>query len=214
MKISNVVIACLLVLIPLALSSASAAGQSELTTNIVDILPYIQRFGAALELGLPQPLTTNDVTRFQYLNFIQSCAVTIQKKWEFGFYVRERRIKVFTDVRHSMTALWQPEDIKPLLKPSRVSQRGAVALAWKYLGRLGYTPENMPVLSPKIKPWVWEPVNEDVHEPLPFFMIEWPWKEWPELGYLTVEVDGLRERINHFSILDTNKMSSATGGAK
>ncbi len=50
----------------------------------------------------------------------------------------------------------------------------------------------------------WVPVNENVHEQLPFFTIEWPWKERPELDYLTVEIDGLRGRINHFDILQTN----------
>ena len=90
-------IACSLVLVLPSLSVTVASVQAQLTTNITDILPYIQRFGAALDLDLPRPLMTNDVTRFVYGNLIQGCGITIRNRWDFGFLATDCRIDTFTD---------------------------------------------------------------------------------------------------------------------
>jgi len=177
------------------------AGISGLTTNLTEMLPYIERFAEAFAVQIPSPLTTNAVTRFQYIKYIEGAGIEIQRRWEFGFDAKPCAISTFTDRKHSMTVLWRPEDIKPLLQPSKVTKAGAIRLAWKYLNRLGYFESNLPVAHPKVKDWVWAPVNENVRQPLPYFTIEWPWKERPELNFMTVEIDGVRERITQFNLL-------------
>jgi hypothetical protein len=177
---------------------------SELVTNLVEILSYVQKFGRALDLDLPEPLTTNLVTQFRPYKFIgksidQLCSLQIQERWQFGFDVKYRFISNFTDRKHAMIVLWRPEDILPLLKPSKLTEEQALALARKYLRRLGYLEDTSPVLPPVVKPWKWEPVGTNRSDPLPFFTIQWPWKLRPDGDYYTMEVDGLRERVNYFS---------------
>jgi hypothetical protein len=166
----------------------------------VEILSCVQEFGRALELDLPNPLTTNDVSQFSpYRGFGQVCGVQIHERWQFAFNVKNRFVSSFTDRKHSMIVLRRTEDILPLLKPSKLTKGEALVLARKYLKRLGYSEENSPVLPPVVKPWNWEPAGTNHSEPLPFFTVEWPWKLRPDGEYFTIEVDGLRERVNYFS---------------
>jgi hypothetical protein len=188
----------------LSFVASTLAADSKLVTNVVGILPYVERFARALEVELPQPLTTNDVDQFRHSQYSTTSGLRIHKRWTFGFDGQACFITQFTDLTNSMTSLWRAEDIKPLIKPSKVTKQQAVQVAWRYLNRLGYKENELPILAPQVKDWRWTPVNEKVDEPLPFFSIEWPWKERPELTYLTVEVNGLLERITHLSILATN----------
>ena len=125
--------------------------------------------------------------------------VVIGGKWLFIFSASDRVIDDFDDLKHSMTDLWREEDIRPLMKPSKVTKEGALKLAWTYLHRLGYNEKELPLGAPKIKPWRWG------DEPLPFFTIEWPWSKFPDLTYLSIEIDGLRERVNYFYTLYPQK---------
>lgn len=175
---------------------------SKPATNLVEILSYIQEFGRALDLDLPDPLTTNLVSQFRPSRGIGlESSVQIQGRWQFAFDVSSHFISTFTDRKHSMIVLWRPEDILPLTKPSKLTQEQAIALAKKYLERLGYSEETSPVLPPVVKPWKWEPAGTNQSDPLPFFTIEWPWKLRPEARYFVIEIDGLRERVNYFSTM-------------
>lgn len=168
-------------------------------TNIVDILPYVERCAKALDLEIPQPLTTNDVTEYKYTKFIREATVVVQNKWQFIFNASDRVIDDFQDFKHSMVVLRREEEIRPFMKPSKVTKEGALKLAWTYLNRLGYYERDLPLMPPKIKPWRWG------EEPLPFFTIEWPWNKDPDITYLSVEIDGLRERVNYFYTLYPQK---------
>jgi hypothetical protein len=198
-----ILIGGLFLVAPTATYSAQDSN-GKLTTNLVEILSYIQAFGRTLDLDLPEPLTTNHVTRFRPYKFIgksldQLCSIEVQGRWQFGFDVKYRFINSFTDRKHAMIVLWKPEDILPLLKPSKLTQEQALALAREYLRRLGYSEENSPVLPPEVKPWKWEPAGTNRSDPLPFYTIQWRWKLRPEGDYYTMEIDGLRERVNYFS---------------
>lgn len=174
-------------------------------TNLVEVLPYVERFAKALDLEIPQPLTTNDVTRYNYAKFTRTWGIHIRREWSFTFTAQDRVIDGFTDNKHSMAVLWRKEDIQPLMKPSKLTKKGALELAWKYLHRLGYHEKDLPLMPPNIKPWFWEPVGENVKEPLPYFTIQWAWSKYPDITYLTIEVDGLRERIVSFATLYPRK---------
>lgn len=184
------------------LGYGAQGSNSKLTTNLVEILPYIRNFGRALDLDLPEPLTTNLVSRYTpYRGIGATAGIEIQKRWQFVFNVPNSFISGFTDREHAMVVLWRPEEIVPLLKPSKLTKDEAIALARKYLQRLGYSEESSPVLPPVVKPWNWEPVGTNHSEPLPFFTIEWPWKLVPDRRYFALEIDGLRERPNYFSTM-------------
>ncbi len=171
-----------------------------LTTNVVDILPYIETFDQALELGLPRPLTTNHVSKFHVFSGagLVVASVTIQDRWAFGFNATGY-VSSFIDRKHSMTVLWKAEDLVPFLQPSKLTKTEATALAEKYLRRLGYCPD--PSLPPIVKGWKWEAKGTSQGDPLPFFTVKFPWKEEPDIDRFTVEIDGLRERVNYFSTM-------------
>ncbi len=152
-KMNVRLVAFLLLCVSTSALGRGPGGDPEVITNVVEILPYVERFGRSLDLDLPHPLTTNNVSEFRHDKHFDDSGVRIGKEWSFAFDGRNRVIEDFTDLKHSMTELWKPEDIKPLLKPSEVSQQEAVQLAWKYLNRLGYTKDNLPILAPKIKTW-------------------------------------------------------------
>jgi hypothetical protein len=199
MRPSVLVLASVLVSMP-AFGSANAE-QGGFVTNLVEMLTCIEQFANALQIELPSPLTTNHVTGFKYIKYIEGAGIEIERKWQFCFDARTGTVDCYTDLKHSMVALWRPEDIERLLQPSKLTKPGAIRLAWTYLNRLGYYEGNLPVLSPKVKHWVWAPANQRTRERLPYYTIEWPWKDRPELNFMTVEIDGIRARITHLSFL-------------
>ena len=169
------------------------------TTNLVEILPYVEKFSQALELGgFPQPLTTNEVTEFRVIRGagLVLSRVFIQNHWQFGFNAKEGYISSFTDRNHSLTVLYKAEDLVPLLLPSKLTKKEAAALAERYLKRLGYDPSL--AMPPTVKQWRWEP-KQGEKGLLPIFMVNFPRKCDPESDLYFVEIDGLRERVNHFS---------------
>jgi hypothetical protein len=182
------------------LTLASQVSAECLTTNLVEILPYIDKFGKALELDLPQPLTTNCVSSFRLSRAgdLVVAVVTIQGYSAFGFNARGY-VSSFMDRKHSLTVLWKAEDVVPLIRPTTISKEEAAKIAEKYLRRIGYDPSS--ALPPVVIQWKWEPKGSDHAELLPVFMVKFPRKEQPDTDLYTVEIDGLRERVSYFSTM-------------
>src|ERR1017187_8708100 len=114
-------------LIALVLSASNAFADSSTNapppiTNLVEVLPYVERFGKALKLDIPQPLTTNDITKSKYSKLTRTFGLTIGKTFTFEFNANDRLVDSFTDKTHSMIILWREQDIKPLLKPSLIAE--------------------------------------------------------------------------------------------
>jgi hypothetical protein len=143
---------CVLVIAGLpCVSGADGLGSPGLVTNWVEILRYVDAFSKTLDIDVPQPLTTNDITWFgTYRSGFDVVGLQISKRFAFGFNVRYHLVYDFIDYRHSMVALWREEDIKPLIRPSKITAEQAMEMAQQCLVKLGYTEDKLPrLLSPQ-----------------------------------------------------------------
>lgn len=173
-----------------------------LVTNLVEILVYVDEFSRTLDLDLPSPLTTNRVTSFKpYRGYADIAGVTLEGRWQFTFDVRRGLVNTFYDQKRSMGVLWRAEDIQPLIQPAKITKEQALEAARRYLALLGYPEKNMPLRPPKVNQWKWQPPGADKAESLPFFTIKWPWNKYPGWDYFTMEIDGVREKVVHFSTI-------------
>jgi len=175
-------------------------------TNLVEVLPYISDFVGKLELESPHPLETNRVTRFSGYRpkrgyGRETVSVTVDRKLHFHYDVEHLLVYGFTDDRYSMRYLWRAEDIKPLIRPSKITKAQALETARKCLKRLGYSEKELPLLPPRVNQWTWEPPGAPKPELLPFFTVEWPFSKHPDWEYFTIEIDGYREKVTHFSTI-------------
>ncbi len=200
--------------VPYALG-ADEPGGSQLVTNLEEILPYVAAFSKTLDIDLPQPLTTNDVTWFggpmreailrragTYRSAFDVVGLRIAKTLGFGFNVRYCLVFNFVDYRHSMTALWRAEDIKPLIRPSKITKKQALEMARQYLAKLGYTEDKLPpLLPPTVHQWKWKPEGAWLGQPLPIFGIERRYEKDPSIEYCHIEIDGYRQKITDFYIM-------------
>jgi hypothetical protein len=191
-------------LIASALLFAGTAN-AQLTTNLVDVLPYIEQFSKNLDLEMPLPITTNRVSHFTPWRASprrpgRNVGMLIDGRFGFTFDVRRHFVYVFSDNKHSLGSLTQkpmtPEAFKAMTVPPSITKEQALAMACKYLVRLGYDKSRFPVGSPQI-------VQE---KPFPVFTIEWPWTlDTPALEkprpYFTIEIDGLRGKVASFLTL-------------
>jgi len=171
-------------------------------TNLVEVLPYIAKFAETLDLEVPLPLDTNHVTRFSGYRPTRGygqevVSFYVDNRFQFAFDVENLLVTTFIDKKYAMHALWRAEDVKPLIRPSKINKAQALEMARKYLERLGYSEKKMPVLSPEVNQWKWEPPHEK-SEPLPFFTIQWPWSKYSDWEYFEIEIDGCRQKITQF----------------
>jgi hypothetical protein len=183
--------------------NAQQSGTSGLVTNLVQTLPFIEQFAKKLDLEIPLPLTTNRVTRFypyklsipgQYV-----AGVWIDSnRWAFGFDVKGHFIQDFADTKHCFRFLTQkplsPEEVKAMIVPSSITEEQALEMACRYLIRLGYDANRLPVAPPNIRQ----------EKPFPVFTVEWLWTAVPEMTnapYFKMEIDGVRAKITSFFTL-------------
>lgn len=193
------------VILTLCIACGVVAGQASteqgLTTNLVEILGYVDRFAKTLNIDLPSPLTTNDVTQFLPVGIGGVAGVRISRRYHFVFNARYRFIDGFTDYRYSMHVLWRADSIELLIRPSKISKDQALELARTYLAKLGYSETNLPpLLPPEIHQWTWEPEGVPRKELLPFFNIVWKLKNDPDDKFCMIEIDGLHEKVRSFYI--------------
>ena len=171
-------------------------------TNLAEILPYVQAFSSNLDLDTPRILTTNDVTKFTgyrpKLGYGREIVSLDVGRFHFTFDVENLSICLFTDERYSKVALQGPEKLRPLNESQKVTQEQALEMARNYLARLGYSEKDLPVLSPKVEEFKWQPPGA-TKPGLLFFTVEWPWSKYPDWPYFTIEIDGLREKVTYFS---------------
>jgi hypothetical protein len=213
MKTHRLFYVLLLTVAPCRLNAGEPAQQA-LVTNLVDILPYVERFAKTLDIDVPSPLTTNDVTRFPMrtnsvllslpADYGGVAGLRIRGRYQFVFEPRCRCIDTFTDYDRSMQILWSAEDIKPLIQPPKITKEQALQLARAYLAKLGYSKEKLPrLLPPEVHQWTWEPPGAPKVEPLPFFTVAWKWKKNPDMEYCSIEIDGFRQKVTAFNIMYT-----------
>lgn len=178
-------------------------GQPRLVTNLVEILEYVDTFSKTLSIETPQPLTTNDVSWFSGCRKgFDGVGLRIRERFHFAFETRNRLVSYFYDRHYSMTVLWREEDIKPLIRPSKITSRQALDMARDCMVRLGYTEDKLPpLLPPKVHQWKWKPPGAWLGDPLPFFTVEWRWKKNPDVQYCRIEIDGYRRKVTEFYIM-------------
>jgi hypothetical protein len=184
---------------------------AQLTTNLQDTLPYIERFAKNLDLEMPVPLTTNRVSRFYPSKpsfHTYSAAVWIDSdRWVFGFNVRYAIITTFSDRKYSLGSLTQtskpPETWKAMSTPPSITETQALEAARKSLARLGYDENHFPVGSPRV-------VQE---KPFHWYVVKWPWTRDPWVPdpddperevprpFFEMEIDGLEGRVTRFLTL-------------
>ncbi len=175
-------------------------------TNLVDALPYIEKFATTLSLDMALPLGTNRVTRFPGYRPARGYgrdgfSVEIDGRFQFSFDVENLLVDYFVDKKFAMTVLWRAEQIKPLIRPSKITKEQALSMAREYLKKLGYIENELPLLSPKVNQWKWEPPGSGKAEMLPFFTVEWSWSKYTDWEYFKLEIDGLREKVTSFSTI-------------
>lgn len=172
-------------------------------TNLVEILSYVDKFSKTLDIDVPSPLTTNDVTQFMaYNGYGDVAGVRISGRFQFVFDVRHHLIDTFTDRRYAMTVLWRAESIKPLIQPSKISKEQALEMACQCLTKLRYSGDKLPpLLPPRVHQWKWDPPGATKTDPLPFFTVEWQWKKNPDVTYCRIEIDGFRQKLTDFNIM-------------
>jgi hypothetical protein len=167
----------------------------------------VDAFSKTLDIDIPRPLTTNDVSWFSgYQSGTDGAGLRISKRFQFGFNGRYHAVHYFSDRRYSMLDLWRAEDIKPLIRPSKISAKQALEMARQCLVKLGYTEDKLPpLLPPKVHQWRWKPPGAWLGDPLPFFTVEWRRKNDPDFQYCRIEIDGYRQRVTEFCVLGEAK---------
>ncbi len=153
------------------------------------MIPYVERVARDLDLEMPQPVTTNRVSRFYpYRGYGQGAGIWVDSnRWVFAFDVKRHFIYAYSDRKHCLRNL-SGDALKSLTNSPAITQEQALELARKYLVKLGYSEDRFPVSSPNVrqeKPW-------------PIFTVEWPWTPFPERTYFSMEIDGLRLRVDDF----------------
>jgi hypothetical protein len=193
--------------IPQAAGDAQPPTQSGLATNLVEILQYVDAFSKTLDIDIPRSSTTNAVSWFSgYRGGCDGVGLRISQRFQFGFDVRYHAVDYFNDGRYSMVDLWRAEDIKPLIRPSKINAKQALEMARQCLIKLGYTEDKLPpLLPPKVHQWRWKPLGAWLGDPLPFFTVEWRWKNNPDFQYCRIEIDGFRQKITEFMIMYPRK---------
>jgi hypothetical protein len=183
---------------------AGEPNQQDSRTNLAEILQYVDKFAKTLDIDVPSPLTTNDVTQFLPAGIGGVAGVRISGRYHFVFDARYHFIHTFTDRKYSMLVQWRAEAIEPLIQQSKVSTNQAVEMARNYLTKLGYSEEKLPpLLPPEVHQWTWGPDGAPKVELLPFFTIVWKWKKNPDMQYCNIEIDGLRRKVTFFDITYT-----------
>jgi hypothetical protein len=182
-----------------------------LITNLVEMLPYIERFAKNLDLEMPLPLITNRVSRFYPSKpsfHVYSAAVWIDSnRWVFGFNVRDPVITTFSDREYNLGSLTQtpkpPETWKAMSTPPSITETQALEIARKYLARLGYDENRFPVGPPQIKQ----------EKPFHWYIVKWPWTHDPwtrdpdepdreiPRPFFEIEIDGLHGKVTRFLTL-------------
>ena len=172
---------------------------SALVTNLVEIIPYLERFARHLDIiDVPEPLTTNHVAKFDpYRGHGRGVGILLDNDCAFGFDVKHHLIDTFRDRKHTLADLSR-DQMRALRNSPSITKEQALIIARTYLARLGYSETNSPVLPPRTTQAQWQLMGEKKSDPLPFFTVEWPWKYAPDREYFVVEVDGIRLRLNNF----------------
>jgi hypothetical protein len=173
-------------------------------TNLVEILPYIQTFSSNLDLRMPRPLMTTDVTKFTgyrpKLGYGRENVSLDVGNLHFTFDVENLFICDYYDKEYSLIAL--PRDnAKPLNEPSPLTKEDALQMAHKCMARLGYSEKDLPLLEPSVTESKWEPPGAPNGAMLLYYTVEWPWSKDPDWKYFTIEIDALRKRVTHFSTI-------------
>jgi hypothetical protein len=204
MKVAFVFLALLTMCLQPAAHADEPPSQTRPITNLVEILDYVSTFSKALDIEVPQPLTTNDVSwigHYHPLGGVIGLRIC-DDRYQFVFDVRYHFINTFTDRKYAMHILWRAEDIKPLIQPSKISEKQALEIARTYFTKLGYSRKKLPpLLPPEVHQWTWDPSGVPKSEPLPFFTIEWRTKINADSKYCIIEIDGFREKVTSFSTL-------------
>jgi hypothetical protein len=183
--------------------NAQQSATSGLVTNLVQTLPFIEKFAKTLDLDIPLPLTTNRVSRFYPCKFSApgqyGAAVWIDSdRWVFGFNVKGHFIGNFSDRRYSLGSVTSkplsPAEVNAMTVPSSITEAQALKMACEYLPRLGYNVNRLPVRPPTVRQ----------EKPFPVFTVEWLWTAVPEMTnapYIKMEIDGLRGKVTSFFTL-------------
>lgn len=178
-------------------------GQARLVTNLVEVLGYIDKFAKVLDIDLPQPLTTNAVSWFGgYRSGCDIVGLRISGRFQFVFNVEYHFVERFSDGKYTLSGRWRATDVKPLIRQrSKITEDQALEVARNCMTRLGYFEGELPpLLPPHVEQQSWGQPGAVGSAPLPYFTIEWRWKENPEWKYCTFEIDGLRQKITEFSV--------------
>lgn len=181
----------------------TGATDAQVIKNVRDALPFIEQFGKNLDLEMPQPLTTNHVSHFIPPRRTRTMGIWIDNRFGFDFDVSNRFVCAFSDKQcgllHLTQTLKSPEALTAMSAPPSITEDQALELARKSLARLGYDERHLPVGPPQVnqeKPFHWFAIEwRWTHDP-----VEWVLKEKPR-PLFTMEIDGLRGKVTHFSTL-------------
>lgn len=70
----------------------------------------------------------------------------------------------------------------------------------QWLG-VSYEEKDLPVSTPKVNQWKWQPSDAEKPQVLPFFTIVWPWSKYPDWDYFKIEIDALHNSVTYFSTI-------------
>jgi hypothetical protein len=181
--------------------AAQTSNRTSATVDAAKVLPCVERFCRTLAIEVPKPISSNDVTRFR-ANGGELASLEISKRFQFTVDLKNQLVERFTDRQNSISGKWRATDIKPLIqRHSKITDEEALAMARKNLDELGYSENKLPSLLPPQVQQRWHGQQGAVGaQPLPYFSVEWPWKENPQYKYCEFEIDGFHQKVTQFSI--------------
>jgi hypothetical protein len=160
---------------------------------LLAVMPHVSDFAVKMQLPLPLPLTTNQVSRFVPRDIKSDVGGTffLTNGTRISFshgYVEQY------ESPHSFTTLQDPDEMKHFHGKLNVDKKGAIAIARNTIEKLGY---DLDTVFARLDPFV-EPLQKDKNSIIPVFDISW---KDPRGGTaVEVEVNADTKTVEYFSI--------------
>jgi hypothetical protein len=173
---------------------------------LVAIMPHISNFAKALDLPIPQPVTTAQVEHFGCSPRADHVGGRVILTNDYSFTFDVGTVVLYRSPR-SFFSLQDPQRVPEFYGPIKIKTDEAVKIARDALKKLGYTESELHYdLPPKIKP----PLKNENHY-VARYLIEWRDPDRPDNGSFgipfttaAVEVDASSGQIQMLNVHSKN----------
>lgn len=175
------------------------------------LLPFFDHIAERAEWDYDPPFTAQRISKISSFTNNPSVAISLDSG-RFRFFWRanetnhyQGRLSQFTDWKESLFALDPVSDLAPLTKvPSKISEREALAIAKRFLARLGYDETKNGYFTPEVHQCEFLNVDTGSIQKLPFFAVRCLPRFVPNgiddnlRTGIKLEVSGTTKRVVHF----------------